>query len=185
MDKPNRFVNIIIWLIFFLLAIQLFFWPITGVFLLTMNANIALVLGFVSLLLKFHKSKKGQYVIFISLVLLTFNIITFIPEIIQGDVSGTDILVKFGLLGIDPISFLLLIAYCIINIRTIAALLRTLFYVSEKEQEENENKNITFYYDKFNTCSSDELNNVLKMYKEYPEEAQIAIKRVQEERNVI
>ena len=53
---------------------------------------------------------------------------------------------------------------------------------SEKEQNEELSKKIEFYYNKFNGCSNSELVDIFKMYNEYPVEAQLALKRIKEEK---
>jgi hypothetical protein len=85
-----------------------------------------------------------------------------------------------GSLSFDPLAFLLLLFYCLINRRNILKL----FFASEVEQTDKSNKQIDFYYSKFNSYTHDELNDIFKMFKDYPPEAQLALRRIHEEKNL-
>ena len=52
---------------------------------------------------------------------------------------------------------------------------------TQKEQEDKHNKMAFFYYEKFRICDAEELKGIYKNYKEYPEEAQVALKRLETE----
>jgi hypothetical protein len=145
------------------------------------NTTIALFLFSVSLVFKMLNFRRVQYVVFILLVILLFNIkLSF--QLSNGDGLTTYYSESFAM-GFNPLVLCVLIGYIVINREVVGGLFKSLFHGSAKEQDEKKNKEVTFYYDKFSKCSSDELNGALKVYSEYPEEAQIALKRIQQERN--
>ncbi|HVV54332.1 MAG TPA: hypothetical protein VHC47_03350, partial [Mucilaginibacter sp.] len=55
---------------------------------------------------------------------------------------------------------------------------------SNKEQEGKRDTDIDFYYRMFKACSDIEFNQFLKMYKDYPIEAQTALDRIKSEKNI-
>jgi hypothetical protein len=182
MAKATKYVDIGI-LIISLFLLGLFVnWQIANNDFI-INGTIALFLFSVSLIFKIFNFRKGQYPLFILLVILVFNIkLSF--QISNGDGSTTYYSESFPSLGFNPIVLLVLMVYIIVNLEVIAGLFKWLFHGSVKEQEQKKGINVNFYYDKFSRCSADELKGVLKMYNEYPEEAQIALEKIQQERNI-
>lgn len=55
---------------------------------------------------------------------------------------------------------------------------------SKNEQVDKANRDIDFYYNKFNSCSDIELNDILKIYNEYPIEAQKALSKIKMEKGI-
>jgi hypothetical protein len=183
MDKRGKYTDISV-LVTSIFLVGLFIsWQITNGSVM-INTTIGAFLFIISLIFRILKLRKGQYLLFILLLALLFNIrLSF--RIANGDVSTTYYSERFPALGFNPIIFLVLILYVIVHRNVIISLFRKLFYGSEKEQDEKRNKNIAFYYDKFSGCSSEELESILKMYEDYPAEAQIALKRIQQDRKVV
>jgi hypothetical protein len=117
------------------------------------------------------------------LLLATFNILIFSASIstfgaVHYLYKENDVIVfSFGL---NPLFLLILIVYCVIN----RNLLRRLYYGSDKERIEKINAGVDFYYNKFNSYDSEELHSVFKSYKDYPNEAQLALKKIHQEKGL-
>jgi hypothetical protein len=157
-------------------------WQIADEFAMV-NETLAMILFAISLIFKMYRIKIGQYLIFIFLLILLFNVIKFSYTVVNGDVSTTYYSASFSSLSINPIVFVVLMLYMIVNRKVIVDLFQKLLHGSDKEQEEKQDKNVAFYYDKFNNYSSNELNDIFKMFYDYPVEAQIALKKIDKEGN--
>ena len=120
------------------------------------------------------------------LIFSTFNIISFTNEVIYfGDGSGFEFSgMYFAGPGINPLILLIFILYAILN-RTVAkSLFKKLFRPTQSEAENDYRKKFDFYYDKFLTFNDEEFNKVTGMLKDYPVEAQEAIRLIAAERNI-
>ena len=82
-------------------------------------------------------------------------------------------------LGFNVLAFLILIVYIFINFDFIKSLLSA----SIEEEERKKVNMINFYYEKFSATDNEEFKNILKIFSEYPEEAQIALTKIEKERS--
>ena len=129
----------------------------------------------------FYKSDKGQYILLFSLIVGLINVIKFSYTV--NDVTySTSSSAQFGSFSFNPFAFFLLLFFALVNRKEIMKLIRTILNGSEEEQLVKHNKMIDFYYDKFNTCADSELVAILANYKKYPEEAQMALKKIETEK---
>jgi hypothetical protein len=184
MGKPNKLVDIIIVFISLCLIGQIWFWPIIGGSVLALNYNLILALLVLSFLFKRHGYRKVQVAIFFILLLFLCGLLNFTIEVDNSDLTQTSFSANIGSLSFDPIVFLLLLVYCLINKGAIKYFINRAFYETEEEKSDSESKQTAFYYDQFNTCTEEELERYFKMYKEYPIAAQSALKRIKQERQL-
>jgi len=184
MDRKGRVVSLVIFGIIGILGLELFFWPFIATFFLSINANIALLLVLVSLIFKRYQIRRAQYVVFIILLLQSFNVVKFTFDILRGDYSETSFLMNVGSLSISPIPFVLLLIYSVVNKKTLKDLIKKILHATEQEQIDNRNKQVIFYYNKFTNCSDDELVDIYQMFKDYPDEAQEALKKIHTEKGL-
>jgi hypothetical protein len=181
MRRKSTYINIGL-LATSILLIGLFIrWQIADEFSMV-NETLAMVLFAISLIFKLYKLKIGQYLIFILLLILLSNAIKFSYTIVNDGVSTTYYSASFNSLSINPIVFVVLILYMVVNGKFIWDLYNLLAHGSDKEQKEKQDKNIAFYYEKFKNYSTTEMNDIFKVYKDYPIEAQIALKRIKKEK---
>jgi len=187
MIKPNKYFDIFILL---LLAVSLFFTfyrHYSDGFVISINNILALVLFIGGVFFIFKNQEKGNYVVIILLILATIKIINFtiaVSSIHIGNLDNNGDSLDYGYPGLDPLFFLIFLIYWIINRKAIRLIWDRLYHGSEKEQEDKFNIAVDFYYNKFNSYEADQLNDVLKMLKDYPAEAQYAIKKIHDERKV-
>jgi hypothetical protein len=151
-----------------------------GIFL---NEAIAMLLLCISFPLKIYNIKVGRYIILIGLLVLLFNPLYYSYTITEGDTAVTYHESRFNSL-ISPLTFLVLMLFQAFNYSTMIDLYYLLTRGSEKEQKDELSRKIEFYYNKFNGCSNIELVDILKMYNNYPTEAQLDLKRIKEEKGI-
>jgi len=184
MGKPNKLVDIIIVFISLCLIGQIWFWPIIGGFVLAVNYNLILALLVLSFLLKRHGYRKAQIAIFFILLLFLCGLLNFKIEFDNSDLTQTSFSANIGSLSFDPVVFLLLLVYGLINKSAIKYFVSKAFYESDEEKSQKESIQTAFYYEKFTNSSNEELERCFKMYKEYPTEAQAALQRIKQERQL-
>jgi hypothetical protein len=184
MSKPNRFIDIVISIICVVIMGQLFFWPIIGGFILMPNDNIVLILLLISVILKRHNKVNWQPIVFILLLLFAFNVITVSLHFEESDLTETHVLANIGGLSVEPIAFLILIIYMIINRGAIKHFIRKIFFESDEENESTSKEKVDFYYDMFSKFTPGEMNEALNIIDEYPHEAQIALIKVEKENKI-
>lgn len=116
--------------------------------------------------------------IVILLILSTFNITNFFVGQtnvqIDSAASGT---LTFNTPKINFIWLFMLVVYCFLKFDQVKLMLNG-------KQTENivENEGlINFYYDKFSLCHPDEYKTAIENIEEYPEEAQVALQRLENE----
>src|ERR1700761_7573440 len=169
MTKRKNYLDIVLLIILSLLVIGVLYWDFSDS--LSVSINDFLLLGVVvfAVRLTLYKSVKGQWLLLI-LILIALPGIFTVNYNISGYSSHT--IAYVGSLKFNPLSFLLLLVFLAINRRNIIKVL----YGSEEDQDAKAGKAVKFYYDKFNSSTPEELNDIFKMYNEYPPEAQIALK---------
>jgi hypothetical protein len=147
------------------------------------NESAAMVFLCMSLPAKIYKLRIVQYILFFVLVIFLFNAIRFSYTVVEGSVSRTYHYSQFNGV-INPIVFVILIVYSVVNIDALNHLYQIIIKGSETEQKDTENKKIEFYYNQFNSCSDEELTNIFKIYNDYPNEAKAALKRIKSEKGI-
>lgn len=183
-DMSNRSA-IINWILFAVIAISIILlirWQaIAGeMFINETSALILLCLGFA---FKIYKVRAATYIIFLILVVLLFQPITYSYTVSEGNASITHSSSRFDTL-ISPIVLLVLVCHIMFNYASMIDLYHLLVRGSEKEQREKREKVVDFYYNKFSTCSNIELEDIFKSYNEYPAEAQEALSRLKSEKGI-
>ncbi len=125
---------------------------------------------------------KSVFFVAYLLILAVFNIIGFsVAFVALGDISPFERNgMYFWVPGINPVLLIFFIAYIFSNRATSKVLYDKLFKPGQIEVERNYN----FYYEKFSACSNEEFNKIIKMFNDYPTEAQDAIKKIWAERSI-
>ena|ERR1700744_1700253 len=179
MSKRSIYINTGLFIISVLLIGLLIYWQISGEFLMA-NETFAMFLFSISLIFKKYNVVKAQYFLFVIFFIPLLQLANFSYTITSNDSSITYSSGKFMSLGFSPIVFIIFIAYLAVNRNAFF----NLFYGSAEEKNESFDKNVTFYYNKFNEFSEDELKDIFDMYKDYPKEAQVAFLQIQSEREL-
>ena len=177
MNKRAIYINVTLFIVSIILLGLMIYWQITGGFLMA-SETLAIFLLSLSFVLKKYNLVIGQWLSFGLFLVLLFGIIDFSYTLHNGDSTITYHTIKFTSPSINPIVFLVLLAFAIVNWRIFG----WLFYGSKEEKQEDFNKKISFYYHKFKEEPQTELENIFSLYKEYPKEAQVALTKIKEER---
>lgn len=121
--------------------------------------------------------------ILILLLFSVFNIIAFSAVISSfGNVYFLYKGDNFNIVsvGINPLQLLILFIYAIINRDIVSEFYARVFNESKDDQVKNYMALVDFYYNKFKTCSEEELKVIFQNYNDYPPEAQEAILQLKE-----
>jgi hypothetical protein len=164
-----------------LVLASIFYLDVKGVSYYTINDLLAILVWLFCLEKTFWNVSFGQYLLLGLLILSLANVITYEYTIDNTTYSSRSSM-NLGALSFNPFAFVLLIFYTLINKGNLKVLINKLIYGSEEEKKEKVTKMTNFYYDKFVSLEPDELNKVFKDFKDYPEEAQIALKKINGER---
>lgn len=182
MERKYLIVNWILFIIFtFLLG--WFIKPQLEDGYILFNEAIAMFLFCLSFPLKIYNINVARYVILVVLLVLLFSPLSYEYTITEESTSVTHQEARFTSL-ISPVTFLVLMLFLAFNCQAMIDLYHLLIRGSEKEQKAELSKNIEFYYAKFNDCSNAELADILKMYDDYPVEAQVALKKIKDEKDI-
>jgi hypothetical protein len=150
--------------------------------IVTVNDFLALLLLLFSFQLVVYNSTFGQYLLLVLILICMTNAFEIHYQI--GDVTySSKTVFSLGAISFNPGSFLLLILYCLINRRNLINILSKIRFGSEEERINKQTKMIDFYYSQFKESNAEELEKALGFFKDYPEEAQIALKKIHQERN--
>jgi hypothetical protein len=185
MNKPNRYFDILLLLIFSFYLITGIYHHFVDGFVIYLNNILAAILLVIGVILKLRGNPNGRFVVIVLLLLSTFGIINFVVAMVARvgqPVSGAFSFIQYP--GIDPITLLILIIYCIVNRSFFWECYSLLFHGSKEYQESESDKKVDFYYKKFAESTDEELGGFYKIYNKYPEEAQIALKKLHEERDL-
>jgi hypothetical protein len=186
MNKISKYIDIcILILIAYLIAVAII-QHFTLKYILSLNFYLGVIAWLFTVCYKIT-AKDAKYAVFILLLFACFNIVLFSASISSfGKVrylyNENDFIIAS--LGLNPFILLIFIIYFFVNKNVGLALYERFFYGSDKEQIEKVNKGINFYYEKFNGYTEEELIKIFKMYKDYPPEAQQALKKIHQERNL-
>ena len=131
--------------------------------------------------------RTNNFFVLFLLILGVFNLLVFSASIFTFGVvryiyKQDTIIIPFP--GINPLFLLIAFLYFLFNSKLLIAHYHNLKYGSKKDIELNLKNRIEFYYNKFNSYESENLKKVYNIYKDYPDEAQIALKRIHEERKL-
>ncbi|WP_183575990.1 hypothetical protein HDF18_19050 [Mucilaginibacter sp. X5P1] len=184
MSKKDVYINTVLFLISVLLLGLLIYWQIVDEFLI-ITETVAVSLLSISFIFKRYGLKKIQYVLFVLLIILLFNLIDFSYTAHNGDTSTTYFTSKTVVFGIKPTVFLIILCFILVNNKQFSHSIKNILYGSSIEQNEKFDKGISFYYEKFNSYSDNDLKDIYNLYKDYPKEAQAALMKIKEERSLI
>jgi hypothetical protein len=182
MKAKSAYINWIIFIVFVLAAVLFITWQARNN-LMMVNESVAMIFLCLSFPAKIYKLTLVQYILFFALIILMFNAIRFSYTVVVGNVSTTYHSSQFNGI-INPIVFIILITYFVVNIDALIQLYQLIAKGSKKEQQNSENKKIDFYYKQFNSCSDEELTRIFKIYNDYPNEARIALTRIKSEKGI-
>ena len=146
------------------------------------NSTLSMLIVAFSFLLKEYKLRRLQCVGFFLLFIPLFQLLNFSYSVTQGDTTETRYSGHFNGFGVDPLVFLLLILYLLINKAAIINVLGFGKLDTERDREEKYKRLMNFYYQKFEPYSDNEFIEILKRYDQYPAEAQSAIDKIKSER---
>lgn len=185
MIKPIKYFDIILLSIFsFFVVLGIYQYLVDG-FVVYLNNILAAILLIYGIFLKIKKDAKGRFVVIGLLALSTFGIINFVfATVARIGESPANSFAFIQYPGIDPITLLILIIYCFVNRSFFWECYHLLFHGSEEDQKSESEKQVEFYYKKFSDSTDDELERFYKVYKEYPIEARVALKRIHEEKDL-
>ncbi|GAB3923460.1 hypothetical protein [Mucilaginibacter myungsuensis] len=176
MERRYKFITLIATLL--LTVVAFIFWQISND-VMFINETFALLLLIGSTVAKWSRSNKIQLVIFLALFVPLFSLLNYTYTVEDGDTITTYHSARFSSL-VDPIVFLILVVFLGMNLSVIIKF----FKGSDEDITDKSDKLTTFYYDKFNSSDERELIGLYKMYNDYPLEAQIALRKIHEERNL-
>lgn len=174
MIKPKRYIDSIFILLLALLSCYSIYGHFKDGYVLSVYNYLGFTLLLIFTLLKFAKPDSEFYGVFILLFLSTFNIANF-----------SFVVSKFNDLPFNIFSFFALVVYSVINRDMVIHIIKRVLRGSDKEQEDSRNKMISFYYEKFKIVDAEEFAEILKNFKKYPAEAQIALKQIKTEKDII
>jgi len=156
-------------------------------YVLTVNNYAAVILLIVISFFQFLRNGRFASGIALLLGLNTFGIVNFFTFSINGQIRPLEIKVGsfyfeasdmyYSTIGFNLLFFIGLLVYCYINIDYVKSILG--------RSEEEADKMVIFYYKKFLELPLDEYQDVKKEFDKYPEEAQVAIKRIESEKHNI
>jgi len=168
----------------FILVARILFIDFTERYAISVDDILAVALLIFGIRLLLTQSPAGQYIILAAILLSLANILQF--NIIIGNESHTThTTISLNGLSFNAFSGLLLVFYFFINWKAVKVDVKLLARGSESEQKKEREKLLEFYSDKFKNCSEDELKSALKMFKDYPLEAQQALEKIKKERNLV
>jgi|GEM_PF-4407199 len=176
MDRPNKYLDIAVLLMLFYTSAIAINRHIANVGALSVSNYIGIVLLISVIILKLAIPTKFRLSVFLLLALGLFNIVSFTYYKTTAGVNYGERTAEIDL--INPLILVLIIIYMIVNRRFI----RRYYTPSNKEEVDQQSKMVGFYFDKFNSCSEEELKNALSLYDQYPLEAQLALRKVHDER---
>jgi len=179
MNIKTVYINVTLFVISIILLGLIIYWQITGGFIMA-SETLAICLLSLSFIFKKYNLVIGQWISFGLLAVLLVGIIDFSYTVQNGDTTTTYHTVKFGSPSINPIVFIILIAFVVVNWRIFCRF----FYGSREEKQDDFNNKISFYYNKFKDETDAELKTFFSLYNEYPKEAQIALTKIKAERNI-
>ncbi len=148
-------------------------------FILSINEISAILLLLFSIRIVFLNSSKGQFLLLSMLFFTLFNLIS-VNYTVDNIEYSSSVTAHIGKLSFNPIAFIFIIYFCIINRNS----LLTSFFGDEKERDDKRNKLMQFYYDKFKNCTLEELEKFFEMFDDYPQEAQLALRKIHREKEL-
>lgn len=182
MKKKNKYLDIFLFGLLIILAVFIFYWDISDTVAFSINDLLLIGLLIFSYRSIFYNSAKGQYLLLILIILSLPGLLTTNFNL---DGSGTSVtFFHMGALKFNPLSFLLLVLYILINRKNFLSGVGKILYGSEQEKLNKRERDVLFYYTKFNDCTPDELDNTFKLFDQYPPEAKEALKRIHIERGL-
>jgi len=169
MIKPKKYVDVAFLVLLGLLISISISRHFEGGYVLSVYNYLGFILLLILISIKIIKPEKEWFLVLRLLILYALNIINFTVE-------------QFNL---NFIGLFLLIIYCCINKEMVIHLVKRTFAGSVGEQKERRDRMIRFYYDKFKICNTEEFDQIFSNFSKYPIEAQIALKQIKTEKEII
>jgi hypothetical protein len=152
-------------------------------YLLSINNYLGFGSWVIVLVLRLVNTRLGRYGTALLLILGTLNILNFGLGTVSLSFSiGNIDQIPTEPVGLDPVILLILIIYYFTNKKTVNRILSDIFYGNSKEQIQERQKKVEFYLEKFENYNSVEFDKILQSLKDYPIEAQIAIKEIRDQK---
>jgi len=183
--KPKPIFDVALLIILTILIGYVFYYDVDNSMSFSANDILAILILVFSLRLFFFSSSWGQKVLCVLLLVSMINVLNFGTNYSLEDGRASWSLVNAFGLHFNPYCFFLLLLFSLINRKNLMALYLKMRYGTAKEQEVEMESKVKFYYDKFIKFSAEELEVVFKDFKEYPEEAQIAIDKIKKEKGIL
>jgi len=149
-----------------------------------LNETVSFALLLISLVFNNSRFRIFKYLILFFLFLALFNLPHFSYSTVSANTTTTHYSDTIKFFGVNPIVFLVILIFLMINQKLFSGLWTTIFYASDKEVQDKTAKEIDFYYEKFKSCPVDELRVLFKMYRDYPKAAQMALDKINQEREL-
>jgi len=185
MLRPNKIVDISFLIFLGTCCLITIYQGVSNVFLLTINNYLAVIVYVVVVGLKVYSPSKGRYNVLILLVLSLFNLINFSAVVINSTIYHLDSGWSVNGVGFNIIVFVFIIIYFFLNKDFVTYTLRSLLVESDKEIVAKKEKMVKFYYNKFKKETNGEFDRIYFNIKSYPDEAQIALEKLKEDRKEI
>jgi hypothetical protein len=166
MIKPKKYTDPILLSIFGLFIVISIYLHFVYNYILPINYYPGLFCWIIVIGFKIYNAKKEYFLVLILLVLYSLNIINFTVVRFNVNIAG----------------IILLVVYAAINKDMVISICRNIFIGSEEELEKKRNKMVVFYYEKFQKCETEELNEIFNNFNSYPIEAQIALNKIKKEK---
>jgi hypothetical protein len=185
MERKYNYFDISLFITLLLIVVDVFYEDIAGTFFYTINDFLDIVLLIFSLrIVLTGKSGRERFLVIVFLLVCLFNLITFTYTVDGGEYSSKSWL-NIGHISFNPFTFLLLIIYGFIDRKYLTRFFKNVFYGSKEEQTDKRTKLINFYYNKFVNCTAEEFDKIFDDFEQYPFEAQIAMKKIKEEKILV
>lgn len=142
--------------------------------LLSINNYAGFALWAIAIILRFTKNRYRRFGLAALLLLGVLNITNLTIGSISlnaayGDVESPEI---------NPLMLLLLIIYLLINKTEVKKTFNGIFFPNAEEQQQDQQRQIDFYYRKFDACSKEELEKIIDNFGQYPVPAQLALDKL-------
>lgn len=182
MLRPNKIVDISFLILLGICCLITIYQGVSNIFLLTINNYLAVIVYAVLVGLKVYSPSKGRYNVLILLVLSLFNLINFSAVVINSTIYHLDSGWSVNGVGFNIIIFFFLFIYILLNKDFVTHTLRSLLVGSDKEIAAKKEKMVKFYYNKFKKESNEDFDIIYFNIQSYPDEAQIALEKLKEDR---
>jgi hypothetical protein len=174
MNKKGKYVDHAFLIIIGVLIAFTIYRHYSADLILSINTYLGFLLFAIACTFKFFNIAQSKYLVFILLVLYTFNIVNFTAENFNMSVGVDPGSLVYSWPSINPLAILFLIVYLFLN----GSIIKKIYTNNEEEAKIKFDKQIDFYHNKFSECSQTELAAIFDNYAKYPEEARAALDKI-------